>query len=129
MGIGRPIFSEPLRLPHPGIAERVLLTAPQQHVFDPGMLTSNIINQALEQLDDWALRAEVDRYCFNVDQLEAKHKTMVQLRTEIQAITEDIHSSIYRHSQANAYQRIKDLLHHNDDVALFIPNSELCVHF
>ena len=95
MGVGHPIFSEPLHLPHPGVAECVLLTAPQQRVFDPGMLTSNVIDQALEQLDNWALRAEVDRYRFNVDQLEAKHKTMVQLRTEIQAVTEDIHSSIY----------------------------------
>ena len=129
MGVRQPIFSEPLRLPHPGIAERALLTAPQQRVFDPGMLTSVVIDQTLEQLDDWALRAEVDRYRFNVDQLEAKHKTMVQLRAEIQAVTEDVHSSIYRLSQANAYQRIKDVLRHNDDVALFIPNSELRTHF
>ena len=62
MGVGEPIFSEPLRLPHPGIAERALLTAPQQRVFDPGMLTSTVIDQALEQLDDWVLHAEVDRY-------------------------------------------------------------------
>ena len=129
MGVGQPIFSEPLRLPHPGIAERALLTAPPQRVFDPGMLTSTVIDQTLEQLDDWALRAEVDRYRFNVDQLEAKHKTMVQLRAEIQSVTEDVHSSIYRLSQANAYQRIKDVLRHNDDVALFIPNSELRTHF
>ena len=129
MGVGQPIFSEPLRLPHPGVAERVLLTAPQQRVFDPGMLTSTVIDQALEQLDDWVLRAEVDCYRFNVDQLEAKHKTMVQLQAEIQSVTEDVHSSIYRLSQADAYQRIKDLLRHNDDVALFIPNSKLRTHF
>ena len=60
MGMGSPIFSEPLHLPHPGVAKRVLLTAPQQRVFDPGMLTSTVIDQALEQLDNWALRAEID---------------------------------------------------------------------
>ena len=129
MGIGHPVHTEPLRLPHLGDANRTLLMAPQQRTFDPGMLTSNLIDQALEQIDDWGLKAEVDRYRFNVDQMEAKHKTMVQLRAEIQGVTEDIHSSIYRLSQADAYQRIKNVLQHNDDVALFIPNNELRAHF
>ena len=54
---------------------------------------------------------------------------MVQLHAKIQTVTEDVHSSIYRLSQANVYQHIKDLLQHNDDVSLFIPNAELCRHF
>ena len=80
MGVGHPVHTEALRLPHPGTADRILLTAPQQRTFDPGMLTSTLIDQALEQIDDWGLKAEVDRYQFNVNQMEAKHKTMVQLQ-------------------------------------------------
>ena len=93
--MGFPIHTEALQLPHLGIAERALLTALQQRIFDLGMLTSAVIDKALEQLDDWALHVKVNHYCSNMDILESKHKTMAQLCVEIQVIMEDIHSSIY----------------------------------
>ena len=79
MGQGKPVVTEQLCLPRRHTIIHPLLTAPQQHVFNPGMVTSLIINQALEDLDNWPLRVEVDRYRYYTNDLEAKHRTLMQL--------------------------------------------------
>ena len=43
------------------------------------MVTTLIIDHALEDIDDWPLRAEVNRYCYYTNDLAAKHRTLAQL--------------------------------------------------
>lgn len=85
------------------------------------MVTSLIINQALEDLDDWPLRVEVDRYSYYTNDLEAKHRTLMQLRAEIRTVTSKIHESVFCLSQSNAFQRIKDRAQLNEDVTFSSP--------
>ena len=129
MGRDKPVVTEPLRLPRRHTIIHPLLTAPQQRVFDPEMVTTLIIDHALEDLDDWPLRAEVDRYRYYTNDLAAKHRTLAQLRAEIRTTTGELHESVFRLSQANAYQRVKDRTHLEDDVSFFISNADLRQHF
>ena len=79
MGQDKPVVTEQLRLPRRHTVLHPLLTAPQQRVFDPEMVTTLIIDHALEDIDDWPLRAEVNRYCYYTNDLAAKHRTLAQL--------------------------------------------------
>ena len=129
MGQDKPVVTEQLRLPRRHTIVHPLLTLPQQHVFNPSMVTSLIIDHALEDLDDWPLRAEVDRYRHYTNDLEAKHRTLAQLQAEIRTVTGKIHESIFRLSQSNTYQRVKDHTQLEEDVSFFISNADLCQHF
>ena len=54
------------------------------------MVTTLIIDHTLEDLDDWPLRAEVNRYRYYTNDLAAKHRTLVQLRAEIRTTTGEL---------------------------------------
>lgn len=129
MGRDKPVVTEQLRLPRRHTILHPLLTAPQQRVFDPEMVTTLIIDHALEDIDDWPLCAEVDRYRYYTNDLAAKHRTLTQLRAEIHTTTGEIHKSVFCLSQANAYQHVKDRTQLEDDVSFFLSNTELRQHF
>ena len=95
MGQDKPVVTEQLRLPRHHTIVHPFLTLPQQRVFDPSMVTSLIIDHALEDLDDWPLHTEVDWYRHYTNNLEAKHRTLAQLRAEIRTVTGEIHKSVF----------------------------------
>ena len=83
------------------------------------------ITNALVHINDWPLQGEVKFYRNMSEYLCHKHEQMRTLRGQIADTTREVHGSIQRLSQANAYARVQEVLNQEDDTALWVANAPL----
>ena len=101
------------------------LTLPQQQLLDSNIAESRSIDRALEQIDDWALQGEVQRFRTLTAHVTMLHDHTLNARYALAASTQDLQDSVARLSCSDIYVQIQQALENEEDEFIWLATADL----